>query len=362
MSRLLYLDWLRGIAVLVMIHAHVIDSWTREADRDNETFYTLLWIGGLASTLFLFLAGVALGMSANVRARQLGSVSAGARAVRQRGWEVFVLSLLFRLQAMVLGFGHPQGLLKVDMLNVMGLAMVAASYLWPMSSNRTARAILFGLAAAALSMATPLVRVVAWLAPLPDPIEAYLRPAGNYSGFAMFPWAGFLFGGVLVGDLVDAVRMSGRRPVVLQAALLICGSAAVALAWLASFRPALFPTARFWHDSPTLFFMRFGFVTAMVAVSWLVERTAERAAVLQRTVLLPLVTLGRSSLFVYWFHIEFVYGLIAEPIKRTLPLWASELGWILMCVAFYRIVLWKNRWMETHELPARWKILAPVLR
>jgi len=32
-ARRAYLDVLRGIAVLVMIEAHVIDSWTRDADR-----------------------------------------------------------------------------------------------------------------------------------------------------------------------------------------------------------------------------------------------------------------------------------------------------------------------------------------
>lgn len=365
MTRLLYLDWLRGVAVLVMIHAHVLDSWTREADRHNEVFYTLLWIGGLASTLFLFLAGVALGMSANVKGRQAQSVVAGAHAVRRRGWEVFILALLFRLQAMILGFGHPQTLLKVDMLNVMGLSMVAASYLWQVFDSRPRRAAAFAVATAALGLLTPLVRAVGWLAPLPDPLEAYLRPAGNYAGFTLFPWAGYLFGGVLVGDLIDAVRREptpGRRSVTLQAAFLVSGAAGVALAWLASFRPALYPTARFWHDSPTLFFMRFGFVTALVPIAWSIERFAARADAIARTVLQPLVVLGRSSLFVYWFHIEFVYGLIAEPIKRTLPLWGSELGWLLLCVAFYRIVLWKNALLERWELPPRWRIFAPVLR
>ena len=28
-----YLDWLRGIAVLIMIEAHVLDSWTRRRTR-----------------------------------------------------------------------------------------------------------------------------------------------------------------------------------------------------------------------------------------------------------------------------------------------------------------------------------------
>lgn len=33
-----YLDWLRGIAVLIMIQAHVIDSWTAEPYRHAREF------------------------------------------------------------------------------------------------------------------------------------------------------------------------------------------------------------------------------------------------------------------------------------------------------------------------------------
>ncbi len=40
-TRRTYLDVLRGVAVLIMIEAHVIDSWTREADRHSRAFYTL---------------------------------------------------------------------------------------------------------------------------------------------------------------------------------------------------------------------------------------------------------------------------------------------------------------------------------
>jgi uncharacterized membrane protein len=31
-----YLDWLRGLAVLIMIETHVLDSWTRFPDRETR--------------------------------------------------------------------------------------------------------------------------------------------------------------------------------------------------------------------------------------------------------------------------------------------------------------------------------------
>ena len=74
-----------------------------------------------------------------------------------------------------------------------------------MAGTRTARVTAFAALTAATTFVTPLVRAAPWLAPLPDPLEAYLRPAGGYSAFALFPWAGYLFAGVMVGDLIDAI-------------------------------------------------------------------------------------------------------------------------------------------------------------
>jgi len=37
-SRLDWLDWLRGVAVLIMIEAHTVDAWTRVADRSTLVF------------------------------------------------------------------------------------------------------------------------------------------------------------------------------------------------------------------------------------------------------------------------------------------------------------------------------------
>jgi len=344
-----------------MVHAHILDSWTQAADRQQRAYYSLQWIGGVASPCFLFLAGVAMAMSASSKGRQAGSHVLGAGAARRRGWEIFVLAFLFRLQAEVLGFGPLSTLLKVDMLNIMGLSIVAATFVWQLNSDRRIRVLIFGLLTTTITLVTPLVRATTSLAVLPDPIEAYIRPAGGYAAFPLFPWAGFLFAGVLVGDLIDAMRTSHRRPWLLQGPLLVAGIAGVTLATFASYQPAVYPTADFWHDSPTIFFIRLGVVVTLVPIAWVIEGLSARGWLPQRP-FRGLVTLGRSSLFVYWIHVEMVYGLIAEPLKQTLPLWATQLGWFLMCLGLHRLVLWKNHRLEGYQLPRRARILAPILR
>jgi uncharacterized membrane protein len=339
-----------------MVLTHVTDSWTSPAAKQSEPYFALIFIGGLASTSFLFLAGVATAMSAAAKARREGSLQSGAALARRRGWEIFALGLVFRVQAQVLGFAPLMNVFKVDMLNTMGLAIVAASYLWQLSPDRRVRLPMLALATTSITMLTPLVRSVGWLSPLPDPIEAYIRPAGPYAAFPLFPWAGFVFGGALVGELVDATRTAARRAIGLQIAVAVVAVTGAWLAWTASFQPALFANASFWHDSPTFFFIRLGIVALGLPVAWVVER------LLPPGWLQPLVTLGRSSLFVYWIHVEMVYGVIAEPLKGTLPLWASVVATAAMSLLLYGLVLLKNRWLERYDLRGPFRMLAPVLR
>ena len=313
-----------------MVLAHVSDSWTADGHRSGEPWYVVSFVGGVASPLFLFLAGVAIAISAAIK---------GPSVARRRGWQVFGLALLFRGQSQILGQGPLDSLLKVDMLNIMGLSMVAASYVWLASTERRRRVVVFALITAAIAMITPLVRDVAWLAALPDPIEAYLRPEGRYAAFPFFPWGGFLFAGVIVGDLIQAVRLDRVRDVFLQNGIAVVAAVGVMLAWTASFQSSIYPSASFWHDSPTFFFIRLGLVGLLVPIAWVLEQ------LLSTRTFSPLVTFGRSSLFVYWIHVEMVYGVIAEPIKRTLTLSMSVIAALLLVLALYGVVVLKNRYL-----------------
>lgn len=316
---------------MAMVMAHVSDSWTMESARHGDPWYIVAFVGGVASPLFLFLAGVAIAMSA---------ASKGALIARRRGWEIFGLGLLFRVQSQILGMGPLDSLFKVDMLNIMGLSMVAASYGWQVSEHRRTRIATMAVLTVVVTMTTPIVRDVTWLAALPDPIEAYLRPEGRYAAFPFFPWGGFLFAGVVVGDLADGVRRGSIRNVPLQNGLAIAGGAGVMLGWLASFQPSIYESASFWHDSPTFFFIRLGIVTLLVPMAWVLEQLLPVRA------FMPLVTFGHSSLFVYWIHVEMVYGILAEPIKRSMPLSMSLAATAALCGGLYGLVLIKNRYQS----------------
>ena len=61
-NRLAYLDWMRGLAVLIMLQGHVLEGWLRPQDRGSEWFWLSQFLGGLPAPIFLFLVGTSLAL------------------------------------------------------------------------------------------------------------------------------------------------------------------------------------------------------------------------------------------------------------------------------------------------------------
>ena len=122
-GRAAFIDWARGLAVVIMIEAHAIDAWTRVADRKTALFGHLTILGGFAAPLFLCLAGTGVALSAARTLARSGRRATAVEVVCRRGLEIFILAFLFRLQAFIVTPGsHPVTLFRVDVLNVMGPA------------------------------------------------------------------------------------------------------------------------------------------------------------------------------------------------------------------------------------------------
>ena len=262
-----YIDALRGLAVLIMIEAHVLDSWTRFPDRQTRHYAYAMVLGGFGAPLFLFLAGLAVPLSAGSKLRRTGDGQAASRAVARRGLEIFGLAFLFRIQAWVLGWSAPRWLLRVDILNIMGPSIMAAAAIWGALNTLAGRLAAFAAATLAIALTTPIVRNISLLSPLPDPIEAYFRPAGGLTNFAFFPWAGFVFAGALAGLVLDAAR-SPRQQHAANLGFALIGTGIAAAAYVLSFRPTWYPQSHFWTTSPAFFFLRLGIMTAAIGFAY----------------------------------------------------------------------------------------------
>jgi uncharacterized membrane protein len=349
-SRRAYIDWMRGLSVLFMIEAHTFDSWTLLAERSRPVFFWVSFIAGMAAPIFLFLAGVSVAMAGAARARRTGDRRAASWSVQKRGWEIFGLAFLFRLQSFILSPGSTvKGIFKADILNIMGPSIAAAAWLWGRIVSFRRRLIVFGALACVFTYATPLVRQAEWIAWLPDPLEWYIRPIPRMSVFTFFPWMGFVFAGAFVGDLLNAaadVPAEWR----MNRWFFAAGLALLAGGYGASFLPSLYPAgwSSFWTTSPTYYFMKIGVMLMLMGAIYLyVQRPF--AAEPRNPAWSPMLEFGRSSLFVYWIHVELVYGIFTYPLRRRLTVEQAFVAFVVFSALMFGASVLKTRFV------ARWK-------
>ena len=58
--------------------------------------------------------------------------------------------------------------------------------------------------------------------------------------------------------------------------------------------------------------------------------------------------MGRTSLFLYWVHVELAYGIFSYPIKGKMPFWAAMVAFVAFSIAMLWLSYAKDR------LVARW--------
>jgi fucose 4-O-acetylase-like acetyltransferase len=244
----------------------------------------------------------------------------------------------------------------VDILNIMGPAIVMTAAMWGAARSPRTRAIAFAAATAAAALATPPIRSAAWPAALPDAIEGYLRPIPGLTNFVMFPWAGFAFAGALAGVLIDR-RGTIADETRLQRWFAVAGVALVAIGFGGSYLPSLYERSSFWTSSPSYFAMRAGILTAAVPLAFAWERRSERLR------WSPVQQLGRTSLFIYWIHVEMVYGILTRPLHRSLSLAEALAALVPFVVLLLGVSMAKDRavsWFRQRAADRRGQTVSPL--
>jgi uncharacterized membrane protein len=350
--RRVFLDWARGVAVLLMIEAHSVDAWTRLNVRHTVLFRDATILGGFAAPLFLWLAGVAVALAATRNAERTGSRRAAAQSICSRGLEIFILAFLFRLQGFVVTPGsHPVMLFRVDILNIMGPAIAVGGIVWGSARTTTARVIYYTAITATFAMAAPIVRGAQFVDSLPMWLQWYVRPFGDFTIFTLFPWAGFVFAGGAAGVMIAAARdeRSERR---LHASLAAVGVTLILVGLYTASRPSIYASSSFWTSSPTWFAIRLGILMIALTGFYAVDQFLRQAwkgtstpRSLRETAMSwsgPLAAMGRSSLFIYWIHVELVYGYASWMWRHRLPLWGTAAACALFCVLMYKAIGWRD--------------------
>jgi uncharacterized membrane protein len=332
-QRLLFLDWVRGLAAVVMLQGHVFDSFLRKDLRDGGASTWSQFAGGMPPAVFLFLLGVTFAFLMDSQERKgLDGASRWLAALRRSGY-LFAAAFAFRLQLWAFSFDKSPGtdLLRVDILNCMGMALLVLSVMAIFRTRERIR--LCAVLGLAIAAAAPVVSGLDWSG-VPEILKNYLAPDHLYFGF--FPWASFVAFGMSAGSILRVLN-----PEDMPAAMQWFGWGGVAVAftaWTLSFvNPSPYANSDFWLNSPALTLIKLGAVLILIAFAWVwnLQAAGSRSWIRQ---------FGVTSLLVYWVHVELIYGRWLGPLKNSLTVSETVFAAVITIIAMLGLSLLRTHW------------------
>ena len=346
--RLGYIDWMRGLACVLMFQTHCYDAWLAPQFREAEFFGWSRLLGSLPAPLFLFLAGISFALITDKLRRRGVPDHQILKQTARRGAEIFGIALLFRLQqwGIVFPWAPWTDLFRVDILNMMGLSMMAMAVACRAARTRAASIAAACLVTAAIALASPPMWTT-WrsaTSSLPWPLESYLNGVHIYGVpqawlFPIFPWMALAFAGLAVGLALFGDWAKSRE----AKALAFCGAAGVALFFLSKLLDALpvviYAVYDYWHTSPNYVLARVGILLVILfaCYAWCRWGLGERG-------FSPMKQLGQTSLLVYWVHIELVYGRFSILKHRAQDIPTATGGLIAIFALMLLLSVLRIRW------------------
>ena len=178
------------------------------------------------------------------------------------------------------------------------------------------------------------------------PLESYVNGVHVFGTpqpwlFPLFPWSAFSFAGLAVGFFLFT-GVARRRGAWAFLGVGAAGIAAGALSMAFDRSPIhWYAVYDYWHSGPNFFLMRCGMLLVILCGAYFWCRWG-----LPSRVFSPLVQLGKTSLLVYWVHIEFVYGGLSVLPKGQCSVAKATVGLIIIFLAMLALSLLRTWWTQ----------------
>jgi uncharacterized membrane protein len=306
-SRYLYIDLLRGWAVIVMIEVHVFNAFLISSFREESWFKVLNFINGLVAPSFLFIAGYSFVLIAqrkwgdylsfnNIFWKQLGRIFQVLAVGYMLHLPFFSFSKLLEIS-----WQEWSVFWKVDVLHTIAVSLLTLLALVVVTRTQKKYFTSIGIIAAVVILGSPLMydRNIDHI--LSEPLANYLT-AAHRSQFPLFPWMGFVLCGGIASQLLVWWKEKIEEQKIFQR-FFLAGIILIVVSLGSDLVPIiLYPAHDFWRSSPAFFFIRLGIVLILLSTLWYWEKTAQSKASMVSVV-------GSESLTAYAGHLLAIYGM-----------------------------------------------------
>lgn len=347
------IDLVRVFAMALMVQGHTLDVLLTPQIQSASWYNFWLFCRGFTAPVFMSLAGFSFALATMKRFEEHTSLGATVWK-RLRRFAFFVLlgySMRFPVHSLRdfkwIGEDGWRVFLQFDVLQTIGLTLIALELLILALKSKRTFAITTGLLGVTIAFVAPL----AWNSTLVNSLPLALRSAfvGTAgSPFPLLPWSGYIFLGAALGTAYATFGQWSMR--VLRYAIPFGLMLLLAGVSLEHVSHAVYGDANFWPTTPHLFLTRVGFVVTLVGLASMAERFVPIKASTARS-------LAEESLVVYFVHVALLYGSmwnvgVKQYVGGTMSFAHAYLFVIALVSAMLFMAYHWNRAKKLHPMPS----------
>lgn len=337
-GRLAFIDFHRGLVLLVMIEVHVFNAFLSTELKSTEWFSYLNFFNGLVAPSFIYISGFAFILASAKKIDEFRKYGSAFWKQIGRIGLIFLVGYSLRLpfyslKRSLFESNEKQiaSFISVDVLQCIALGLLLLFMLRLIIKKDTVYLTVLWLGAVISVILGPVIE-------LSDPARIMPVWLANFftqkhgSLFPLFPWLAFMFAGGITGYYFIGYNKEGKGELfikqlgIMGIVFIIVGHAVI---WTRSPLHITMP-------KPHIFFYiaRQGYVFLILWISLILTTKFELSNS-------PVVSISRESLLIYWLHLQFIYAKVIggknpnELINGSFTVWQAILYTLGVTVLMY---------------------------
>lgn len=303
-NRALFIDMLKGLALIVMVEVHVVNSMLLPALRESWWFPSLNFINGLVAPSFSFASGMVFVLSLQKGVDQLRTFGKEFwRKLSRVGLIFFIgysLHLPYYSLTKILNNQTQENLnslFTVDILQIIstGLIVLLLARIFIKSEKRFYNFLL--ILTAIILIVSPLMWRIDFANYVPLFFANYFNKMHG-SLFPVFPWWAFVFSGAYVAKFYLEAKQNNSeksfaRKMIITGTLFYLVSVVIMYVLFPQELAKIIP-------NPFFFLERFGLILLFLGIFWFYINGKVNYSSM-------ILDVSRESLLIYWVHLQLIY-------------------------------------------------------
>ncbi len=302
--RFIFVDLLRGWALLVMVEVHIFNVFLIPAMKETSWFKALNFVNGLVAPSFLFISGFAFVLSTRGKTEDLRKFDF---AFWKKLGRIFLIIIagyslhlpILSLRRLMHFYSHDVliNFYNVDILECIGFGLLFLFLTRLLFKTDKAYNNFILVSTVAVILFSPFAWQIDFSKFMIIPLANYFNSM-NGSFFPLFPWLGFLLAGAVVCKYYLEAREKNKEKNFIIA-IMIIGISLALMGHLLLTIVFEFPY-QIVRPHPIFFFQRLGYVLFLLSLCWYY-------AEIRQTKTSFVLDVGRESLLIYWLHLQIIY-------------------------------------------------------